>query len=157
MTAFCSSTALSKREKLEDDVERPLKEFETCVVIHSNDLASGGRRPKKRLKTIFNFEILFRGAVVVAQLVERSLPIPEIRGSNPAIGKNLFIYWTIDYCQLWVEKTKIKKKRPKKRPKTIFNFEILFRNRNVERKKRCNFAPSVWRSTFFESTWISLS
>ena len=31
-------------------------------------------------------------AVVVAQLVERSLPIPEVRGSNPVIGKNLFIY-----------------------------------------------------------------
>ena len=29
--------------------------------------------------------------VVVAQLVERSLPIPEVRGSNPVIGKNLFI------------------------------------------------------------------
>ena len=27
------------------------------------------------------------GAVVVAQLVERSLPIPEVRGSNPVIGK----------------------------------------------------------------------
>ena len=27
-------------------------------------------------------------AVVVAQLVERSLPIPEVRGSNPVIGKN---------------------------------------------------------------------
>ena len=26
-------------------------------------------------------------AVVVAQLVKRSLPIPEIRGSNPVIGK----------------------------------------------------------------------
>ena len=26
------------------------------------------------------------GAVVVAQLVERSLPTPEIRGSNPDIG-----------------------------------------------------------------------
>ena len=26
-------------------------------------------------------------AVVVAQLVERSLPTPEIHGSNPAIGK----------------------------------------------------------------------
>ena len=32
------------------------------------------------------------GAVIVAQLVERSLPIPEVRGSNPVIGKNLFIY-----------------------------------------------------------------
>ena len=28
--------------------------------------------------------------VVVAQLVERSLPIPEVRGSNPVIGKNLY-------------------------------------------------------------------
>ena len=27
-------------------------------------------------------------AVGVAQLVERSLPIPELRGSNPVIGKN---------------------------------------------------------------------
>ena len=27
------------------------------------------------------------GAVVVAQLVERLLPIPEIRGSNPVNGK----------------------------------------------------------------------
>ena len=31
------------------------------------------------------------GAVVVAQLVERSLPIPEVRGSNPVISKNLLI------------------------------------------------------------------
>jgi len=30
-------------------------------------------------------------AVVVAQLVERLLPVPEVRGSNPVIGKNLFI------------------------------------------------------------------
>ena len=28
-------------------------------------------------------------AMVVAQLVERSLPFPEVRGSNPVIGKNL--------------------------------------------------------------------
>ena len=30
------------------------------------------------------------GSGCVAQLVERSLPIPEVRGSNPVIGKNLF-------------------------------------------------------------------
>ena len=30
-------------------------------------------------------------AVAVAQLVERSLPIPEVCGSSPVIGKNLFI------------------------------------------------------------------
>ena len=32
------------------------------------------------------------GAVVVAQLVERLLPIPEVQGSYPVIGKNLIIY-----------------------------------------------------------------
>ena len=31
-------------------------------------------------------------AVVVAQLVERSLPIPEVCGSNPVISKNLLMY-----------------------------------------------------------------
>ena len=29
-------------------------------------------------------------AVVLAQLVEQLLPIPEILGSNPVIGKNLY-------------------------------------------------------------------
>ena len=38
--------------------------------------------------------------VVVAQLVERSLPIPEVRGSNPVIGKNLLIS---NICKLSTE------------------------------------------------------
>ena len=48
--------------------------------------------------------------MVVAQLVERSLPIQEVRGSNPHIGKNLYNehLFTVN-C---IEKTKIKKKRP---------------------------------------------
>ena len=46
--------------------------------------------------------------MVVAQLVERLLPIPEVRSSNPVIGKNL--YWT--FAVNCIEKTKIKKKRP---------------------------------------------
>ena len=50
-----------------------------------------------------------QGKVVVAQLVERSLSTPEVRGSNPVIGK--FIC-TIN-C---VEKTKIKKKEAGKGP-----------------------------------------
>ena len=49
-------------------------------------------------------------AVVVAQLVEQLLPIPEVHGSNPVIGKTLYIYRTFVYCQLCIEKTKIKKK-----------------------------------------------
>ena len=48
--------------------------------------------------------------MVVAQLVERSLPIPEVRGSNPVIGKNYIEHLFIVYCQLCIEKTKIKKK-----------------------------------------------
>ena len=43
--------------------------------------------------------------MVVAQLVERSLPIPEVRGSNPVIGKKFIL----NNC---IEETKIKKKRP---------------------------------------------
>ena len=48
-------------------------------------------------------------AVVVAQLVERLLATPEIRGSNPAIGK---IY--IEQCLLStvLKRQKINKKRP---------------------------------------------
>ena len=35
--------------------------------------------------------------MVVAQLVERLLPIPEVRGSNPVIGKIILNI----YCQLY--------------------------------------------------------
>ena len=56
-----------------------------------------------RVGTIFaviaTLELSFKiGEVVVAQLVERSLPIPEVCGSNPVIGKNLFIL--NNYCIL---------------------------------------------------------
>ena len=44
----------------------------------------------------------------MAQLAERSLPIPEARGSNPVICK--ILSWTKSL--LTVEKTKINKKRP---------------------------------------------
>ena len=45
--------------------------------------------------------------VVVAQLVEQSLAIPEVRGSNPVIGK---IYIEHLFTVNCIEKTKIKKK-----------------------------------------------
>ena len=46
------------------------------------------------------------GAVVVAQLVERSLTIPEVRGSNPVIGKKIILNI---YCQLyWTDENKEK-------------------------------------------------
>ena len=46
-------------------------------------------------------------AVVIAQLVERSLPIPEVHSSNPVIGK---IYIEHLFSVNCMEKTKIKKK-----------------------------------------------
>ena len=46
--------------------------------------------------------------MVVAQLVEQLLPIPEVRGSNQVISKNS--YWTSNVN--WIEKMKIKRKRP---------------------------------------------
>ena len=46
-------------------------------------------------------------AVVVAQLVEQSLPTPEICGSNPGIGK---ILSTNISTNCLIEKTRIKKK-----------------------------------------------
>ena len=50
-------------------------------------------------------EKIFIWAEIVAQLVERLLPIPEVRGSNPVIGKKLYRTLTVN-C---IVKTKIKK------------------------------------------------
>ena len=55
----------------------------------------------------FNNNIQLYWAVVVAQLVERSLPIPEVHGSNPVISKNL--YWT--FTANFIEKMTIRNKR----------------------------------------------
>ena len=46
-------------------------------------------------------------AVVLAQLVERSLSTPEVQGSNTVVGKRL--YRTFVYCELyWKDENKIK-------------------------------------------------
>ena len=47
--------------------------------------------------------------MVVVQLVEQLLPMSEICGSNPVIGKLLYRTFVSVNC---IEKTKIKKKRP---------------------------------------------
>ena len=47
--------------------------------------------------------------LVVAQLMQRQLPIPDVRGSNPDIGKIYNENLCIVNCN---EKAKIKKKRP---------------------------------------------
>ena len=52
-----------------------------------------------------NWRYLPSWAVVVALLVERSLPTSEVRCSNPVIGKKLKCAFTV----IFIEKTKIKK------------------------------------------------
>ena len=44
--------------------------------------------------------------MVVAQLVERSLPTPEVRGSNTVIGKLLFIGHVFVYSQFYRKRRK---------------------------------------------------
>ena len=71
----------------------------------------------KAVKQVFltshHFLRLLR-AVVVAQLVEWSLLIPDVRGLNPVIGNYLYIehLFTVN-C---IEKTKIKKKEARNGP-----------------------------------------
>ena len=49
-------------------------------------------RPKEHLCLVSDRTLMREklGSGSVAQLVERSLPIPEVRSSNPVIGKKLY-------------------------------------------------------------------
>ena len=74
-----------------------------------------------------NIKISLNWEVVVAQLVERSLPIPEVRGSNPVIGKKLLTI--IVYCQLCIEKTKNKEKEAGNGPFFLKKISLNFLGR----------------------------
>ena len=50
-------------------------------------------------------------AVVVAQLAERSLPIPEVRGSNPDTGKFLKNIYLLSTVLHWKDENKRKRGR----------------------------------------------
>ena len=52
------------------------------------------------------FQIKSSGAVIAAQLVERSLPIPEVGGSNPVIGKKSLNIYCLQY---WKDENKRKR------------------------------------------------
>ena len=74
-------------------------------------------------------------AVVVAQLEERSLPTPEILGSNPVGSKNLSTNCTI-------EKTKNKEKVAGNGPSFKKSLEILYLKRTPT-FFCCNFFPTT--------------
>ena len=85
------------------------------------------------------------GAVVVAQLAERSLPTPEIRGSNPDIGNisNIFI------CQLLSRKDENEEKEAGNGPLKFFFYFGGFK------PARLYFNVSVLRHCFL-GTQVSL-
>ena len=77
MLFVLSKSFLSSKVTLDDD-------YNKLFLIPNLDLRS--------LKMIIEYKFQNKNwAVVVAQLAERSLPTPEIRGSNPNIGKNLSV------------------------------------------------------------------
>ena len=67
--------------------------------------------------------------MVVAQLIEQALPIPEVHGSNLVIGKKLYIehLFTVN-C---IEKTKIKEKEAGNGPFKKNYCITSFSNKNV--------------------------
>ena len=66
----------------------------------------------------------------MAQLVELSLSIPEVRGSNPVIGKIYIEHLTVN-C---IEKTKIKKKMP----------GMVRLKKSVQKKQGDEWEPWEW-------------
>ena len=67
--------------------------LKTCFHRNINNAKGFKVQLKIELSTITTdaTKIWIDWAVVVTQLVERSLLIPEVRGSNTVIGKTLFI------------------------------------------------------------------
>ena len=72
-------------------------EFKNQCFTHLRGTFYTGKQPSGTQNVCSTLKSLQKGttnnrlAVVVAQLVERLLSIPEVRGSNPIIGKNLYI------------------------------------------------------------------
>ena len=91
---------------------------------------------KAPFQALFSKKVEWCGAVVVAQLAERSLPTPEIRGLNPDIGNILNIF----YLSIAIQKRrKIKKKRPgmahlKKNCSLLFQVHVLGPNVHHDKK-----------------------
>ena len=94
MTIFLSSPILINR-LLKQICAKTLQTFALAILWRVLDCHSFNDKNIAKMVNLvkdLQIEIYLYGEVVVAQLVEWSLPIPEVCGSNPVIGKNLFIY-----------------------------------------------------------------
>ena len=70
---------------------RPRHDIKTLDHFHVVD-CSERLKMKESLNKKWPNKKVIKGGGCLAQLVERSRPIPEVRGSNPVIGKNLYFY-----------------------------------------------------------------
>ena len=76
----------------------------------------------------------------MAQLVERSLPTPEVRGSNPVIDK--LLYTTFVYCQLyWKDGNKEKEAGKGPFKKQLLKYHIV--SSRVDDSLHC-FTHLIW-------------
>ena len=90
--------------------------------------------------------------MAVAQFVELLLPIPEVRGSNPVIGKNLCIEHLSIYCQLyWKDKNKEKRGRvwPIFKKQLIFVHHKILQMTGFESQISTELQPLPNPSTFY--------
>ena len=76
--------------------------------------------------------------MVVAQLIERSLPIPDIPSSNPLIGK--ILYWT--FTVNCIEKMRLKKKRPRMAHFYLKKFAVRCRQLEIRSLPDTTYIPS---------------
>ena len=91
-------------------------------------------------------------AMVVVQLVEWLLPIPEVCGSNPDIGNILYWIFTVN-C---IEKTKIKEKWPRMAhlKKTVFLLLGTYKGSIISSK---NTIPNLWDTVSIMKPWKAMS
>ena len=73
-----------------DPAESNIRRRKKVLHVKYQDVLLSSCQNWRKQKTLNGIvlKLMFSGAEVVAQLAERSLPTPEIRGLNPNIGKN---------------------------------------------------------------------
>ena len=79
-------------------IENEFKNFAKAVIFFKSAHTATVPQPLPNIFTKINDAKKDFRAMVVAQLVKRSLPTPEVRSSNPVIGK--LLHWTF-ICLLY--------------------------------------------------------
>ena len=99
-------------DKYSAKFEYNLKKFRCCAWDSNPNLGIKGTNESTELwwpQRLHSYlTIVQNTTVAVAQLVKQSLPMPEVRGLNPVIGKLLYLTFSCLPTVNCIEKTKIK-------------------------------------------------